>query len=766
SLGAWYGRRTARPSLALCIVLALTAIAGLASMRALGTDLPRRVVLQLASMPLTSGTLLGRHIAQVALLFLPVSVGLGFAFPLALAHVAGDPGRVPRRLGLVFGINTLAAVAGSVAAGFVLIPGLGLQRTLAMSSALLATAGGVALWRSTASRLVWGAGTGLLLGVGTAGWFLPSWDKALLASGVYKPAASTPDGLDIDRALRAGELLFFKDGAASTVAVKRLTGAVSLSIDGKVDASTSGDMVTQRALAHLPLLLHPNPKSALIIGLGSGVTLGSALVHPVERADVVEISPEVVEASAFFGEFNHLPFTDSRSRLILGDGRLHLKLTRSTYDVIVSEPSNPWMSGVAALFTREFFESARARLAPGGVICQWAHAYDISTADLRSIVATFLAVFPHGTLWLLGESDILLVASDAPLDTRLAELAKTWPRPGVAADLAQVGVTSPFELLSLYGGGPRELARFANGAPQQTDDGMELEFSGPRSLSGVAGRENVQALHVLLDTDEAPPAIRDAMANASPADWRNRAAMLAGTLSFEMAFEDYARAAQLDPNDVAALDGFVRTAEVLGRAESAATDVRSWIAAHPDVAALRVAASRLQLILGQPDVAIELALGAVDRQPTEIPPVEHLASLFADFGDADRLAAALERWRDLDPESPRLSYYAAHERFLRGDLEGALPLARQAVERAPGFAQAHNLLGAIRASRGDRESARRHFEDALALDAEDSVTYQNLGLLALEGADPRSAERYFVEALLLNPGSAAARDGLARSQVP
>ena len=163
----------------------------------------------------------------------------------------------------------------------------------------------------------------------------------------------------------------------------------------------------------------PSPIEWQFVGLGSGVTLGAALKHPITRADVLEISPEVVEASRFFEPENHRALADPRTRLIVGDGRLHLMLSRSQYDVIISEPSNPWMAGIASLFTREFFESARANLAPGGVLCQWAHTYDISDSDLRSIVATFLSVFPDGALWHIGKGDVLLVGSTEPLDSAI-----------------------------------------------------------------------------------------------------------------------------------------------------------------------------------------------------------------------------------------------------------------------------------------------------------------------------------------------------------
>ena len=155
---------------------------------------------------------------------------------------------------------------------------------------------------------------------------------------------------------------------------------------------------------------------------------------------MVEISPEVVKASSFFERENGRVLDKPGVRLIVGDGRSHLLLTSQRYDVSVSEPSNVWMAGIAALFTREFFEAARARLKPDGIICQWAHAYDMSSADLRSIVATFIEVFPHAMLWPIGGGDVLLVGSQQPLPTRPGLLRPGWRRPGRAAAPAGVRV--------------------------------------------------------------------------------------------------------------------------------------------------------------------------------------------------------------------------------------------------------------------------------------------------------------------------------------
>ena len=317
-------------------------------------------------------------------------------------------------------------------------------------------------------------------------------------------------------------------------------------------------MLTQRLLAHLPLLLHPEPRRVAILGLGSGVTAGAALKHPIAAVDVLEISPEVVEASRMFDFENHHALADPRMRLIIGDGRLHLRLSRSQYDVIVSEPSNPWIAGIASLFTREFFELARANLAPGGVLCQWAHTYDMSDEDLRSIVATFLSVFPDGALWQIGKGDVLLVGSAGSLDHRLNEIARRWTRPGVVDDLKDVGVREPFDLLSMFVADGETLAGFARGAKVQTDDRSELEFTGPRSILGNELNRNDESLRQLSRLGPAPQAVQAARDGAGPAAWRNRGWMFLQAEVHEAAWLDFARAIESDPTDADAYEGLMQ----------------------------------------------------------------------------------------------------------------------------------------------------------------------------------------------------------------
>ncbi len=494
--GRWLANRVAQPAagLSLCISVALLAAMAAASTVDAGLLAIARAV---AAPEATFTSVLTRQVLLAAAWLLPLALGLGCAFPFAVRTGTGADASLGADLGLIYAVNTIGAIAGALAAGFVLVPRLGLYDTLRGLGVAAALAAIALAWRSGLSlrARMWATAAGASAAVASAA--LPAWSPELLSSGAYKYAA-TMTGDSLELSLAAGRLLYFRDGASATVAVRDAAGTTSLAIDGKVDASNAGDMLTQRLLAHVPLLLHPAPRQAAILGLGSGVTLGSALRHPLERVDVLEISPEVVEASRFFEPENSRALADPRTRLIVGDGRTHLLLGRTQYDVIVSEPSNPWMAGIASLFTREFFAAAKARLAPGGVLCQWAHTYDISAEDLRSIVATFAAVFPDGTIWLVGDGDVLLIGGTEPMGPRVAALAEVWSRrPEAVADLAQVGARDPFGVLSLLVAEGDGLARFAAGAPLLTDDYARVEFSGPRTVFSRNAGDNAAALRGL-----------------------------------------------------------------------------------------------------------------------------------------------------------------------------------------------------------------------------------------------------------------------------
>ena len=188
-----------------------------------------------------------------------------------------------------------------------------------------------------------------------------------------------------------------------------------------------------------------------MIGYGSGVTVGAALQFPVSRLDVIEIEPAVVEAAKFFGPYNHNAHEDPRLRVYYDDGRNFLQSTTTLYDVIISEPSNPWLAGVASLFTEEFFASVKARLRPNGVFLQWLQLYEISPQSIQLVLRTFHASFPQGVVFCAGpySPDLLLVALPNGQKISPEALAELWRIPGVAAEFQRAKLNHPYDLMSL-----------------------------------------------------------------------------------------------------------------------------------------------------------------------------------------------------------------------------------------------------------------------------------------------------------------------------
>jgi spermidine synthase len=710
------------------------------------------------------GDILRAEIAIWAPLILPLAAAFGAAFPVALrvaVHGDDDASRVPRLAAILYGANTAGSIAGSIAAGFVLLPAFGVQRAIEAGALLVMLGGVIVLALGRVGRLATVLASVAVVVVGIIGGGAERWDASLLSAGAYK-YASQIHSPDVESTLRAGSLLYYRDGAAGTVSVRRAAGVLSLAIDGKVDASNAGDMLTQKLLAHLPLLLHAQPRRVAIIGLGSGVTFGAALRHPVDRVDTIEISREVVEASRFFEAENHHALADPRSHVIVGDGRTHLLLRSAPYDVIISEPSNPWMAGVASLFTREFFLAARRALTSDGILCQWAHTYDINGSDLRSIAATFASVFPHGTIWLIGAGDILFIASPAGIVERLSTVEKSLTRPGVAADLAEVAVPDAGTVLAMYAGGPEDLRAYSLGGAIQTDDRGSLEFSAARGIVGEV-EDNAATLRALTTTNRVPALVAAARTAPRASTWTDRGRMLLQAEAYEAAYDAFAKALSIQADDQAAVDGLVRAAAGSGRQQAAMALLTSAAGRAPRTIALRTGLSRLLAATGDTAAALEQVVPLIAAFPSDPRPAEQAAAVLAGAGDAERLRPLAAHMRQRWPDRPSGVYFAGTVAFLEGRREDAERVAQEGVRVHPTETRLRILVGASTASLGRREEARAAFESALALSPRDPIPYTNLGLLDLEAGGAESAIGRFAEALMLDPTSAAATDGLAQA---
>ncbi len=415
-----------------------------------------------------------------SLIFIPTFF-MGAQFPVVVRLVAHQLETLGHHVGTAYASNTVGTIAGSLLGGFILIPTLGIQNTILWAVFINILLGTVLLWRSSLSvQLKTYALPGFLLLWIFASRGIDPWDKAVISSGSFMPYRIS----ELENALqRKNKILFYKEGLHTTVTTElSIDGNIFLRVNGKTDASLAMDMRTQLLSGYLPMFFSRNPESVLVVGQGSGVTLGAVEQFPAKTIDLVEISSTVIEGSRFFDPFNHHALDDPRVRVILEDGRNHTTLTEQSYDVIVSEPSNPWISGVGALFTRDFYQLAASRLKPGGIMCIWMHT-NMSPESFKSIARAFLSVFPQVTMWetIVGD-DYLLIGSREPYTLPYEKVRRLLDDPVRGKALKRLGIASVRDLMGLLIMNQDELKKFSAGAPIHTDDNSLLEFGAPEYI--------------------------------------------------------------------------------------------------------------------------------------------------------------------------------------------------------------------------------------------------------------------------------------------
>jgi spermidine synthase len=513
-------------------------------------------------------------VAQVglalAIMILPTLL-MGATFPYLVRAAAGRPDRVSSPVGRLYGTNTIGALIGASLAGLVLLPALNIRGTVVaaasvnilaavlVSAAAVATAGRVRDARF-AAKMAGGAALIILMFL-----FRPPWNPLLMTSGMYQYVDDLEDrsrtGL-IDSAVTPFELLHYDEGLSSVVAVARTRGSgnIWLSVNGKVDASTEADLETQVLLAHLPIVVRPDADNVLVIGFASGMTTGSiALYDSPTRIDAAEIEPAVIEASHYFDEHNNRPLDDPRVRVILNDARNHLMLVPDgTYDLVSSEPSNPWLSGVSNLFTRDFFELGKRKMSPGGVWAQWVQTYAMTPSNLKSVFASFADVFGFVAVFRIDDADLVILGSDAPLPFSADSIAEVVQRsPDAGMDLARLGMRKSEEIVALYLFGEEELRTLVGDVVRNTDDNMRVEYEAPLHLFEETRIQNIEMLMeaavVPLNAIDGPEELKILAEAYSNYDWDLRRAIAAMAVGQEL-YPD-------DPEFVELLEEFTNDAD-------------------------------------------------------------------------------------------------------------------------------------------------------------------------------------------------------------
>ena len=497
---AIFGRiadRLRRPVLALALLhLSIVGAVGLSYL--ITDELPFVFAWLVSSTSASVDAIQACQFVAACVTVLPATILMGGVFPLTVRVVTADLDHVARDLGGAYALNTLGAIAGSFLSGFVVLPALGLQKgiyaavlvTLCLAAVLFLVA--PALSRR---QRVLGAGAAVALAV--LGPLLPRWNLVNFSMGFFRVSIAK-DYIERQQSPRKKpwekpELIFYKDGVSTTVSVDRWGKTFALKNNGKVDASSEADMPTQITVGLLPLLLYPHdvatrPPRVALIGYGSGVTAGSVTQFPIKSLEVIELEPAIYQASHYFDHVNRRPLEDPKVTARVGDGRNFLTQRRDRFDVIISQPSNPWITGVSNLFTREYFRAIRARLVDDGVFCQWAQLYEMSPFNIKTIYRTLRDEFPHVLVFAAEDlsSDTILIASARPIALDTARIAALMADARTGAEAARAGIDGAHDIPAHLLLGPEEVEAFTAGAVVNTDDNARIEFSAPRDLLGYA----------------------------------------------------------------------------------------------------------------------------------------------------------------------------------------------------------------------------------------------------------------------------------------
>ncbi len=449
-----------------------------------------------------------------AIMIIP-TLCMGAIFPVVSKIYTKGLDSVGKGIGNIYFLNTSGAIAGSFVGGFVFVPLLGIQKSIVFLTGINIL---IALILLAIASLK--AQTKAVLAAAVILPFLilapniPKWDRMIMTMGPYANPIDTQTAEALEQGNKRDKLLFYKEGINSIITVREEANGKTISYqsNGKYEASAV-DLKPGKAwslLGHIPMLLSKKSDSALLIGLGSGMTLGAMEQYPLKEIDVAELEPTVVEAAGYFSESNNNALSDPRVKLHITDGRNFLFTVKKKYDVIVSAVSDPWITGVSNLFTKEYFDEINSKLTDDGIAALWFQNYRISANDLKIGLNTFASTFPYVSLWFhyTGTSDLIVIGSKHPHGLDMESLSKRMQTEKAQKDLARIEITSPFDMLTMFLIGNDAIRDYIGKTDINTDGHPILEFTLPHYLySDPANGPNERVADMLSNAKELVPPI-------------------------------------------------------------------------------------------------------------------------------------------------------------------------------------------------------------------------------------------------------------------
>lgn len=408
------------------------------------------------------------------LILLPCTLLMGASFPLIVESLSSNVSKIGSAIGRLYSVNILGSVFGSIIAGYALIPILGIQKSLIVVSLIPVIGGSYFIFvRFNQYRPVL-AGLSILV-------ILP-------ITGILIYRGDIPYLLSVQKLDMGSKVEFYKEGPSGTVLVSYQETDTTVGRKPIKRLWVNGDPLAgsfrealqlEKLQAHIPLLLHPDPKDALIICFGTGSTAGAVATHGLENIIAVDISPEVFTAAERFRVGNLDIMTNPVLTVVEEDGRNFLLTTRRHFDFITSEPPPPSNTGIVSLYTTEYYRLSKKRLKPGGMVSQWIPLHHLSGEDFRILVASFLAVFPKASMW-YTKWDAILIGANDEIDIDLNRIAQNMKKPAVAESLKIIGITNSYQLVSHYMMGHEQLREYTKDVRPVSDDLPVVEFTAPR----------------------------------------------------------------------------------------------------------------------------------------------------------------------------------------------------------------------------------------------------------------------------------------------
>ncbi len=413
-------------------------------------------------------------LASFVTLIIPTFL-FGATFPLVCKIYSRKIESVGTKIGNIYSVNTVGGIAGSFAGGFLLIPFVGMQNTIVLMGLANIAVGAAFILFNPFSK---GAKGYIVLGASAV---------AAVVVLVTLPA-NMPLSLNKSFLSDNEKILFYKEGPTATVMIaerpdRRLSASDKrLWINGnRATAAFYEGLQINRFQGVLPMVLHPDPKDVLVICFGSGTTFGTLSQFPVTMVDNVEIARTVTKGAPYFKKENMDVLHNPKSRINIDDGRSFLEATDKKFDVITEEPMHPALAGVVNLYTKEYYELAKAHLKPGGIMSQWIPLYNLSVDDMRLLVSTFQSVFPHTSIW-IANTDIFMIGSPEKTYVDYVQLLRKLSMPNVKALLSDIDLEDPYEFLNTFLMNEDNVRAYTKGAAVMSDNMPVVEFTGPKSL--------------------------------------------------------------------------------------------------------------------------------------------------------------------------------------------------------------------------------------------------------------------------------------------